>query len=82
MNLREIDDLEDLVKPEQNITNEIYLPGNDNKNDPNAAQNYNIVACVYMSRYLISGDSNGMSDPYCEITINGETRKTSVRKNV
>ena len=80
MNLREIDDLEDLVKPEQNITNEIYLPGNDNKNDPNAAQNYNIVACVYMSRYLISGDSNGMSDPYCEITINGETRKTSVRK--
>ena len=40
MNLREIDDLEDLVKPEQNITNEIYLPGNDNKNDPNAAQNH------------------------------------------
>ena len=73
------DDLEELVNP-KNIENDIILPGSEDKNDLNRAQNYQIVACVYMSRYLISGDSNGMSDPYCEITINGETRKTSVRK--
>ena len=40
---------------------------------------YTVVACVYMTRYLIAGDSNGLSDPYCEISINGETRKTNVR---
>ena len=41
---------------------------------------YTIVACVYMTRYLIAGDSDGLSDPYCVISINGETRKTAVRK--
>ena len=40
---------------------------------------YRIVACVYMTRYLVAGDSNGMSDPYCVININGETRSTSVK---
>ena len=40
---------------------------------------YTVVACVYMTRYLIAGDSNGLSDPYCEISICGETRKTAVR---
>ena len=78
--LNEGDDLEDLINQNQNINNEIFLPGQEDKNDLNKAQDYHIVACVYMSRYLISGDSNGMSDPYCAITINGETKKTSVRK--
>lgn len=36
---------------------------------------YTIVACVYMTRYLIAGDSDGLSDPYCVISINGETRE-------
>ena len=40
---------------------------------------YTIVACVYMTRYLIAGDSNGLSDPYCEITINGTKKSTSIR---
>ena len=40
---------------------------------------YTIVACVYMTRYLVSGDSNGMSDPFCVININGETKSTSVK---
>ena len=40
---------------------------------------YRIVVCVYMTRYLIAGDSNGMSDPYCVININGETRQTSIK---
>ena len=49
-------------------------------NDLDKAQDYKIVACVYMTRYLIAGDSNGMSDPYTEICISGETHKTSTRK--
>ena len=40
---------------------------------------YTVVACVYMTRYLIAGDSDGLSDPYCVISINGETRQTAVR---
>ena len=32
-----------------------------------------------MTRYLISGDSNGLSDPYCKITIDGETKQTSIK---
>ena len=40
---------------------------------------YTVVACVYMSRYLIAGDSTGLSDPYCIITINGEKRETSIK---
>ena len=43
---------------------------------------YRIVACVYMTRYLIAGDSNGLSDPYCRITINGETRETSIKNKM
>ena len=32
-----------------------------------------------MTRYLVAGDSNGMSDPYCVININGESRSTSIK---
>ena len=42
---------------------------------------YTVVACVYMTRHLIAGDSTGLSDPYCEITINGEKKTTDVRNN-
>ena len=41
---------------------------------------YTIVACVYMTRYLVAGDANGMSDPYCVININGESKSTSIKK--
>ena len=79
--LDEIDDLEELLNEDNKVNNNIFIPGEDNdKNDLSKAQNYKIVACVYMSRYLVSGDDNGLSDPYCEITIGGETRTTSVRK--
>ena len=75
------DDLEELLNQENNIQKDIFIPGADtDKSDLTKAQDYKIVACVYMSRYLISGDSNGLSDPYCEITVGGETRRTSVRK--
>ena len=41
---------------------------------------FTVVACVYMTRYLVAGDANGMSDPYCVININGESRSTSIKK--
>ena len=41
---------------------------------------YTVVTCVYMTRYLIAGDSTtGLSDPYCKISINGEKCETPVR---
>ena len=41
---------------------------------------YKVVVCVYMTRYLVAGDEDGMSDPYCVVNINGESRHTSFRK--
>jgi len=82
IDIGEEDDLENIL----NINNkqndiEFNLPGNAvDVNDKDSAQDYKIVACVYMSRYLIAGDSNGMSDPYTAICIAGETHKTSTRK--
>ena len=34
-----------------------------------------------MSRYLVGGDSNGMSDPYCVVRILDKEMKTSVKSN-
>ena len=68
------DDLENLL----NKNKKDIIP-NNNKNNNNDFKYYTIVACVYMTRYLIAGDSNGLSDPYCRIIINGETRETSVK---
>ena len=40
---------------------------------------FKVVVCVYMTRYLVAGDEDGMSDPYCVVNINGDSRSTSVR---
>ena len=63
---------------------EVQLKDNYEEPEPEVAETskfkfYTIVACVYMTRYVISADSNGMNDPYCVININGETKSTSVR---
>ena len=65
-------DLEDILNnendnQEQDIENQIQF------------KFYKVVVCVYMTRYLVAGDENGMSDPYCVININGDKRSTSVR---
>ena len=54
---------------------------NDNmlQENPIQCKFYRVVACVYMTRYLVAGDANGMSDPYCVINIDGEIRQTSVK---
>ena len=83
-NIGEDDDLENILHgSSQNNNNDIQfnLPGsNVDVSDLDKAQDYKIVVCVYMTRYLISGDTTGMSDPYTEVCIAGESHKTSTRK--
>ena len=76
LNVSQESDLENLINKEKNDKKD-NKPLNEVKGD---FKYYTIVACVYMTRYLISGDSNGLSDPYCRITINGETRETNVKE--
>ena len=71
------DDLEDMLNENKDNTQE---EAQDLLNKQEGEfKFYTVVACVYMTRYLISGDSDGLSDPYCRITINGETKETAVR---
>ena len=74
----DVDDLEEMLDKNQEEKKEIPQDISNNQEE-GEFKFYTVVACVYMSRYLISGDSNGLSDPYCRISINGETRETSVR---
>ena len=60
------DDLENLVKKDENQQNTDF-------------KFYTIVVCVYMTRYLVSGNSSGLSDPYCVISINGDKKQTSTK---
>ena len=72
-NIEDLEDMEELLDKNQK-KNEI-------KEEPkkNEFKLYKVVACIYMSRYLISGDSNGMSDPYCRLKINDKIKETAVR---
>ena len=42
---------------------------------------YTIIAIVYMSKGLISADSQGTSDPFVKLTLDGKTKSTSVKNN-
>jgi hypothetical protein len=42
-------------------------------------ESYMIVANIHMSRYLISGDGDGTSDPYIKLSIGEIEKKTSVK---
>ena len=44
------------------------------------AKLYTIVACVYMSRYLIAGDPDGLSDPYTQIIIEDKKQYTTIKE--
>ena len=46
---------------------------------PSTYKFYTIVVNVFMSRYLVSGDTNGMSDPYYVVRILDKEMKTSVK---
>ncbi len=79
-NFDEDDDLENMLKQEDNSNVQLEQQPQDLLNQNQGEfKYYTVVACVYMTRYLIAGDSTGLSDPYCKISINGEKRETSVR---
>ena len=40
---------------------------------------YTVCANVHMSRFLISGDKDGTSDPYVSIRIGNKTLNTSIK---
>ena len=76
MSFLEDEDLEKMLD-ENNIQNEQQQQNlNEDKGE---FKYYTVIACVYMTRYLIAGDSTGLSDPYCVISIDGEKRQTSVK---
>lgn len=78
-NFNDDEDLENMLNEDKNNEIQYQQPQdllNQNQGD---FKFYTVVACVYMTRYLIAGDSTGLSDPYCRISINGETRETTIR---
>ena len=72
------DDLENMLNEDNNV-NLNNIENQEVNKEQGEFKYYTIVACVYMTRYLVAGDSTGLSDPYCVITINGETKQTAVR---
>ncbi len=42
-------------------------------------ETYTVVCIVYMSRYIVSGDSTGNNDPYVSITCLNNEQKTSIK---
>ena len=44
-------------------------------------ETYAVVCNVYMSRYIVSGDSNGSNDPYVSLTCFESEQKTNVKYN-
>ena len=75
----EDDDLENMLNDNNNKVEINPEENQDILKQTGEFKYYTVVACVYMTRYLVAGDSSGLSDPYCVISINGETRKTEVR---
>ena len=69
------DDLENILNKKES---DDYL-GIGKLKIPSTYKFYTIVANVFMSRYLVSGDCNGMRDPYCVVRILDKEIKTSVK---
>lgn len=78
-NFNDDDDLENMLNEDKNNEIQYQQPQDLLNQNQSEFKFYTIVACVYMTRYLIAGDSTGLSDPYCKISINGETRETTIR---
>ena len=72
-NIGDMEDLEGMLDKNIDKDKETVKP------KKNEFKLYKVVACIYMTRYLIAGDSTGLSDPYCRIQINDKVQETSVR---
>lgn len=59
------------------LEQEVLLEDNDKEKD--FKKNYYIVANIYMSRYLISGDSSGTSDPFVKLQCIDKEQETAVK---
>ena len=53
----------------------------DGSDSTNNLKPYTIIAVVYMSKGLISAESNGTSDPFVRLTLDGKEICTSVKNN-
>ena len=47
----------------------------------NNLKSFTIVAVVYMSKGLVAAESNGTSDPFVKLTLDGKALSTSVKNN-
>ena len=47
----------------------------------NNLKSYTIVAVVYMSKGLVAAESNGTSDPFVKLTLDGKALSTSIKNN-
>ena len=65
----EVEDLEEMFGRESRISM-----------NPNA-KNFTIVAIIYMSKGLISADSNGTSDPFVTLSLGSKTLKTTIKSS-
>ena len=85
-------DLEQVLAHEERHKNDLddneiigLLPkkviGNYNSKGEEITTYYTLVVNVYMTRHLISGDSDGTSDPYVSITVEDQELKTQVKNN-
>ena len=72
------DDLENLLNKKES---EDYLGGIGKLKQPSTYKFYTIVANVFMTRYLIAGDSDGTSDPYTIVRIFDKELKTTTKSN-
>ena len=68
----------DLNDDLENILNK---PSDNNLGFLKLKETYTVVCIVYMSRYLISGDSSGNNDPYVSLTCLNNEQHTSVKYN-
>ena len=62
------------------LTNNTYFEEHDSDESENLKP-YTVIAVVYMSKGLISAESNGTSDPFVRITLDGREKSTSVKNN-
>ena len=62
------EDLEELIKL-------------NNKNKKNKKELYSIVCVIYMSRYIISSDSDGTNDPFVTLKCLEVEKKTNIKHN-
>jgi Ca2+-dependent lipid-binding protein len=76
MKFNEFDDNKSVTSSNMNL--ELISPNKVlKKNLTNSTKNYYVVVNVHQSRYLISGDSDGTSDPYVVVKIGNQAWKTN-----